>query len=260
MPQMQLGCQTITWGQDRADKQEQIVAAVADAGYQAIEYGSRFLDLDAPEQFAEILERHDIPLIALHTGWRPGDSTLQSTLEDLDRLIAFAEVNRTPFITASGPNGVPTLAANIDQLNTMGERCAEQDITFCYHNHYWEIQDDARGLRAVEEGTDPEVVSFCPDIAWIRKVTSDVTGTLRIIEPRVRLVHFKDYLSDDISIVDDETEFGKGILDFEEAFDYLKMLPVGTLWVIAEQWCSTEGLEPEESIRYNREFLQRFVE
>jgi hypothetical protein len=61
-------------------------------------------------------------------------------------------------------------------------------------------------------------------------------------------------------VVDDETEFGKGILDFDEIFAYIKTLPTDTLWVLAEQMCSADGLHPEESIRHNREFLQRFIE
>jgi sugar phosphate isomerase/epimerase len=73
-------------------------------------------------------------------------------------------------------------------------------------------------------------------------------------------VHLKDYLTDDLEIHDDETEFGKGIMDFDEAFEFLRGIPNDDLWVMAEQMCSAEGLSPEESIRHDLQFLQEHVE
>jgi inosose dehydratase len=256
---MHLGCQTITWGQERATKIEEIVATVADVGYEGLEYGSRFLDLDAPEQFRHLLERHEIALAALHMGWRPGENAREETLAALDQRIAFAQVTDTPLIIASGWPDAETVGAHLDQLEEMGRRCADAGMTLCYHNHYWEALDGGRALGMIAEGTDPDYLSFCPDIAWIRKATEDVIGVLRIIEARIPICHFKDYLSDDLEVNDDETEFGKGILDFDEAFEFLRGLPVDDLWVMAEQMCSADGLSPEEAIRHDLAFLQEHV-
>ena len=130
-------------------------------------------------------------------------------------------------------------------------------MTFCYHNHWWEIRDDARVLRAIAEQTDPSLVSFCPDIGWVRKATTRVVETLRIIESRIRLVHFKDYVADGLDAKDNETELGQGIMDFEEAFAFLRGLRLPELWLIAEQWKSSANhLTPEASIARNLEFLE----
>ncbi|MBD3292025.1 MAG: TIM barrel protein [Armatimonadia bacterium] len=260
MPQMHIGCQTITWGQERATKIDEIVATVAGVGYEGIEYGSRFLDLDAPEEFRALLERNEIELAALHMGWRPGENEASETLAALDQRIEFAEVTGTPLIIVSGWPDAETVCGNLDQLQAMGRRCADAGMTLCYHNHYWEALDDAAALRAIADGTDPALVSFCPDIAWVRKATKDVIGTLEIVADRVPIVHFKDYLSDDLDVNDDETEFGKGILDFDEAFEFLRGIPSDDLWIMAEQMCSAEGLSPEESIHHDLQFLREYAE
>ena len=259
MPRMHIGCQTITWGQERATKIEEIVTAVGDAGYEGLEYGSRFLDLQAPEKFREMLRQNEVALAALHMGWRPDDAERSETLTALDERIGFAEVTGTTYIIVSSGPDIETVGPHLDQLEDMGRRCAEAGMVLCYHNHDWEILDDARSLRTIADETAPELVSFCPDIAWMRKATPDVISALQIIEPRIPIVHFKDYLSDDFNKRDDETEFGKGILDFDEAFDFLRGLPVDDLWVMAEQMCSAEGLPPGESIRHNLQFLREFV-
>ena len=133
-------------------------------------------------------------------------------------------------------------------------------MTFCYHNHWWEILDHGRILREIHERTDPALVSFCPDIGWIRKATPNVLDVLRTMEPRIRLVHLKDYVADGLEPKDNETEFGRGIMDFGEAFAFLRGLALDELWIVAEQWkSSVSHLSPEESIRLNIEFLKGFV-
>ena len=51
MPKIRLGCQTITWKDERAEKCDYIVEQVAQAGYEGIEIGARFLDLDKAADF-----------------------------------------------------------------------------------------------------------------------------------------------------------------------------------------------------------------
>lgn len=83
--------------------------------------------------------------------------------------------------------------------------------------------------------------------------TGDIPGYRSTCKPRARI---KDYVSDDMTVLDDETEFGKGIMDFPEALAFLAALDKAEMWVLAEQADSAEGLAPEASISANHAFLQ----
>jgi sugar phosphate isomerase/epimerase len=205
------------------------------------------------------LKQNAIPLISLHEGWDPNAPFGQLGGADLDHVIDFALVTETPFIVVSGRDRGGWLASKADSLNVLGEKCRQRGVTLCYHNHFWEISDEAQVLRDIAQRTEPGKLSFCPDIGQIRKVTPRVMETLRIIESRIRLVHLKDFLTDDPAVRRDETEFGKGIVNFDEMARYLKGLPQPEMWVFAEQGSSAEGLTPEETIRANHKFLARWA-
>ena len=172
-------------------------------------------------------------------------------------MIRFARVTGTKFVNISGKDDDAQLKSGIASLNQIGKACSDNGMVLCYHNHGWEIRDDARILREIVDQTDPALVSFCPDLGWVRKLTPDFDGILKLIAPRVRLVHFKDYVADGLERLDDETEFGQGILDFDAAFRALRDHVRPDLWVIAEQWkSSVNHLSPEEAIRRNYLFLK----
>ena len=262
MPKIRLVCQTITWKDERAEKCDYIVEQVAQAGYEGIEIGARFLDLDKAADFKAVLDRNNIRLIALHTGWNPDQPDgSESDRKAIDPVIDFALATGAPFIVMSmgGIEKPGRLPVAIEHLNSTGQRCKQHGLTFCYHNHHWEIQDDARVLIELEKQTDPECVAFCADIGWVRKTTPKFLDVLRIIESRIGTIHLKDYVSDGLDVVTDETEFGKGIVDFNAVFEFLNGLRLDELWVFAEQWQSSDGLEPEESIRIDYRFLKDLI-
>ena len=261
-PRFRLACQTITWDNERTEKRDYTVEAVAKAGSEGLEIGARFLDLDRPDEFKRVLDRNGIRLIALHTGWNPfisGGS--QGESNEVDRAIDFAQVTETPFLAMSGKADKEQMVAEAEGLNAIGEKCRQKEMTFCCHNHWWEIEDDSRVLSEIAKRTDPALVSFCPDIGWVRKVTANIVEPLRIIESRIRLVHFKDYVADGVDEKDNETEFGQGIMDFDEAFTFLRGLKLDELWVVAEQWkSSVNHLRPEDCIQRNIEFLRQLTD
>lgn len=262
MVKIRLGCQTITWDNERSAKRDYTVEAVAKAGYEGVEIGARFLDLSKPAEFKDVLDRNGVRLVAIHTGWNPFlDPESATGANEVDQAITFARETGTPFLVMSGNERQQTEDVTaVAGLNSVGRKCEENGIVFCYHNHWWEIRNDGHLLAEIARRTDPGLVSFCPDIGWIRKTTPNVVNTLRIIEPRIRMVHFKDYVTDGLESKDNETEFGQGIMDFDAAFTFLKGLALDELWVIAEQWkSSVNHLSPEKSIRANAEFLSTFA-
>jgi len=259
-----IGCQTITWRGERKKKSEYIVQEIARAGYKGLEIGARFLDMNKPEEFKKVIDRNKTRLISLHClGGLQDPHSVEEDSEEFDKVIDFAKITEVSNIVISGTNSdtktIDEIITDAKQLNILGEKCKKHNITLCYHNHWCEIVDSARELREIEKNTDADLVFFCPDIGWIRKITPDVIKILRIIESRIRTAHLKDFLSDNFNTHTDETEFGKGIVDFQEAFDFLKNLKLEELWVFAEQSRSDNNLRPEEVIKENYEFLKKFL-
>ncbi|NOY82276.1 MAG: sugar phosphate isomerase/epimerase [Kiritimatiellaeota bacterium] len=261
-PCIRLACQTITWGEERVQKREESVRAVADAGYEGVEIGARFLDLDAAEPFRAFLDACGIRLTALHCGWNPFlDRAKKAPHDDLDALLRFAQTTATPYLVMSG-NAAQQREdiAAMKGLNEVAAECRKAGVTLCYHNHWWEIEDNARILREILDRTDPELVAVCPDVGWIRKITADVVAVLELMAPRIRMVHFKDYTAAGVPPMDNETEFGEGIMDFPTVFDWLGRLALNELWVVAEQWkSSVRHLPPGASIRRNISFLRKVM-
>lgn len=259
--QFHLGCQTITWDNERVEKRDYTVQAVAKAGYEGVEIGARFLDLTQPDQFRKQLEKNGIALISIHVGWNPfldKGGSVDKGRGEVEQAIAFARETKTPFLVMSGNPDQDV--KDIAGLNEIGLACQEAGMSFCYHNHWWELASDCYLLKAIVNHTDPALVGFCPDIGWVRKVTPDVEAVLDIMAPRIRMAHFKDWVAGGIDPMDNETEFGDGILDFEAAFRYLRRLPQDEMWVVAEQWKSSANhLSPESCIKRNYDFLSRFV-
>ncbi len=263
LPCLRLACQTITWGEERVQKCEESVRAVAAAGYDGVEIGARFLKLDAPQAFRALLDECGLRLVALHCGWHPFlDGPDKAPYDDLDTLLRFAQTTGTPFLVMSG-NAVQQREdiAAVEGLNDVAATCRDAGVTLCYHNHWWEIEDDARILREIIERTDPDLVAFCPDAGWVRKITADVVAVLELMAPRIRMVHFKDYVAAGVPPSDNETEFGEGIMDFQTVFEWLGGLALDELWVVAEQWkSSVRRLPPTASIRRNIAFLRNVIQ
>ena len=255
MATLRLACQTITWDPDRAEKRDHTIREVAAAGYDGIEIGARFLDMGRADEVRDVLTESGIQLVALHVGWNPFVGS--DDRDEFERVIAFAGVTGTPFVVMSGCGGRRRLVTDAAGVNDAGRQCRDCGIVLCYHNHWWEIEDDAAVLAEVARRTDPELVAFCPDIGWIRKTTRRVEETLQIIRPRIRMAHLKDYATDDLADRQDETELGEGILDFPSSLAFLRALEPNEVWVVAEQWrSSVNHLPPEQSVRANCRFLR----
>ena len=70
MGEISVGCQTAVWGEYRWGHLEETLAGVSQAGYDGVEIGARFLDLDEPDIFQELLKRYNLTLAGLHFGVR----------------------------------------------------------------------------------------------------------------------------------------------------------------------------------------------
>ena len=256
---MHIGCQTITFGDDQQDRFDSVLASVREAGYEGVEIGYRRCQSCDPVHLRELLDRHNLELFASHVGGNLADpdqaegerSLLQDVLDSLEQL----DVGTLMYSGLKFQDG-EQFERDLAMIRAAAEEAAKRGVRLRYHNHYWEMRDDARILRAlVDEGGDN--LGFCPDVGWIFKGGGgDVLETLELLRGRIGVVHFKDFAfpgtGEEYELCD-TVEFGRGIVPLEEVADWVKE-HAPDAWAVAEQDISV--LEPGVAVRENAAHLK----
>ena len=245
---MKIACQTITFGNEKHKMElEDIVKAVADAGYDGIETGFFRVGLNEAENYKIWLNKYNIKQAAIHIGGNFNDeASVKQQLENTPALIKFAQAVDCKNIFFSGsPSGdYKTVAEN---LNKLGKELSGGGLVLSYHNHDWEIKSD--GLYALCDNTDPAYLSFVPDIGWVVRGGANPVQVLEKLGGRVSNLHFKEFTDDGKF-----TELGKGVVDFKSVYEFMKDRD---MWIIAEQDSSEIGAV--ESVAQNYKYIKSLM-
>ncbi|UCC69603.1 MAG: sugar phosphate isomerase/epimerase, partial [Armatimonadota bacterium] len=142
--------------------------------------------------------------------------------------------------------------AGADTLNQAGARCREAGVRLCYHNHAWEFSqtDGRRPIDLLIAETDPDLVSFCPDVYWVHVGGDDPADFISRHRDRCPYFHFKDGLGGDQTR--EFRELGRGCMELKAALD--AALSVGPEWIVVEQ--DSTRRDPAQSSRISREYLR----
>lgn len=228
--------------------------AVADIGYQGLEFGSGLVEQAGGSATDTKRRLDDLGLRTFSYG-----TSLSDLTDDLDRVIEHARTLQCPYVVlfwapCESRQGVLELAA---QFNDIGGRLSEHGLTFCYHNHDHEFRtfDGETGLDILFGNTDAELVKAEIDIAWVRFAGADPAALIRRFGERCRLVHVKDIHSADVRGA--WTEVGTGIVDLRGSVE--AGVESGVDWFTVEQ-DQPRDLPPMESIRVSYQNLRRAVE
>ncbi len=259
---MRIGCQTITFGDDQHQHFDSVFASVREAGYEGVEIGYRRIAGCDPVRLRELLDQHNLELFASHIGGNLEDadqadnerSLLEDVLDCLQKLdVGILMYSGLRFDTEDQLN------SDLAMIRRTAQRATEQGVRLLYHNHYWEMRDDARILRSLlEEGGDD--LGFCPDVGWIFKGGADIIQTLELLRGRIGVVHFKDFAfpgtGEEYELCD-TVEFGRGIVPLADVATWMtKHAP--DAWAVAEQDISV--LEPGMAVRENAAYLIKSLE
>lgn len=239
-----LGLQLIIFGgkYDINTQTDEILDAIADTGYSAVEGGAR----DAVSYRKKLDER----------GLRYGGSHVSpGALGNLTPLIDYLRVMDAHDISNSGLMQWNNRTADdykqtIKVLNDAGRKLRDEDIHLHYHNHDFEfdkVDGDKTGFDLLLDGLDPQAVDFCIDVAWVQKGGHDPAEFLRRHAERIGYIHLKDYNADGWA------EVGQGVLDWPSVMTALAELPL-VRWAMVEQDNTTR--DPKESIAISRRFLR----
>ena len=209
---MDIGINSNLWPEEtHRTELPRILAEMAQAGYAGIEIGfQRVVDLYSPEIFLGMCTLEGLQVSGIHTPIQRYDD---GDLDYAKRAADFSQAINAKFMLVSGREGTgksqDEFKKTAEVLNQVGEICQESGLTYLYHNHWYEIVNDAEELHALCDLTDPNLVSLCLDIGWVERANaaSVVEVTTEFLD-RIAYFHLKE-TKDDIFV-----SLGDGIVDF----------------------------------------------
>lgn len=113
---------------------------------------------------------------------------------------------------------------NADQLNHIGELAKKTGLRAAYHNHNMEFRsyDGVSAYDKLLEWTDPALVTFEMDLAWVVTAGVDPVPYLKKQANRISLLHVKEVRKDARTVADElvaqTTEVGSGKIDWKRIF------------------------------------------
>jgi sugar phosphate isomerase/epimerase len=219
----------------------------ASAGYNWVEAAAhsegKFYRM-APREFGKLVKRSGLEPLSSHSGLNPGN---------YEKLIdEAAEAGMKYIILPSLPgewNGtIDGFQRAADFFNKAGERCRKAGLTFGFHNHQVEFME-INGRVPYDillERSDPRLVIFELDLAWITAAGKDPVAYFRKYPGRFEVWHLKDLTPEK-----QDATLGEGIIDFKPI-----LAEAGTAgmkyWFIEQDNCRTHS--PMESIRISRDY------
>ncbi|MTW84354.1 TIM barrel protein [Virgibacillus dakarensis] len=137
-------------------------------------------------------------------------------------------------------------------LEKVGKACFAEGITFCYHNHDFELNrlaDGRMALDAILQSTSSNHVKAEFDIYWLAKAGENPVEWIKRYHGRTPLVHLKDMITDEEQFF---AELGTGGVDIDAVLELGDEADVK--WWIVEQ--DESRLSPFESIEISMEYLR----
>lgn len=229
------------------------LAEAAEAGYDWVEAAShsegKFYGMK-PKEFGRLVRRSGLLPISSHSAVRPDN--YEQMVDDA------AEAGMKYIILPSLPGDwtgtIDGYQVTADFLNKVGAGCKKASIRFGFHNHQIEFMEIGGRVPydVLLELTDPKLVIFELDIAWITAAGKDPLAYFRNYPGRFEVWHMKDLTPEK-----QDATLGEGIIDFKPILAEARTAGM-KYWFVEQDHCRTHT--PMESIRISREYyLKRLL-
>lgn len=159
-------------------------------------------------------------------------------------------------IGGRGYSGIEDCEAFIAEANRVAENVYPHGFKFTYHNHSHEFMLNANGKTYMDmlvEGLDPVRTSFVLDTYWVQHGGADVRHWIEKLAGRVDILHLKDMGRDANGPF--ITEIGHGNIWWEGVLKTAEETGVQHYVVEQDIWPG----DPFESLKYSRQYLDRFL-
>ena len=230
----------------RADL-ERTLADIAAAGYKDVEMLASNRNYGMPPaQIRAVLDKNGLRAPSTHTA-----ATLA---EDLDRHLDEAATIGHQYLVVAGLPKRPTLDAYrawADRLNEAGAKARQRGIWVGHHNHAADMApvEGQVPYDLLVERADPSVTRLQLDVGNMAMSGRDPLEYMRRYGPRYWSFHVKDVAR--LGAAND-TELGKGIIDFKRLLGMIDRIDEKHLFVEQETY---PGSTPLESVRRDYTFL-----
>ena len=230
MSLVKVGVQKIVFGNRERKDLDGVLKDCKRAGYESVEIGFLF-DVYSPEQLREAADKYELEYPATHDSF---DNFAKD--KDVDKLIENTLAIGAKYLICSGVGkgkGLAGFKEAVSIFNKVGKKCKEASLTFCYHNHSFEFEefDGIKGIDVLGKETDPELVKFNIDVAWVHIGGEKLSEFIERYKDRCGYYHFKDAFIkgtppitawDAIREAITWTELGKGDVDLKSAYEAAK--------------------------------------
>ena len=242
-----VGAQLIIWGRRPLEDLRGVLEEASALGYAGVETGLEILR--ANPKPLDTLRAVGLELSGIHMNIEGVDSQL------IDEALSLLREAGSRYLIFSGAGGrensEENYRRNSKRLEEIGVKAGTYGVRVCYHNHWQEIVDDARGMRIILEETSPEHVYLCVDTYWVRCGGLTPAEFIRENLQRVVYLHFKDGTEEGLRR-HEFTELGRGVIDFPSI---MKVIEEGDMdWIVVEQ--DRTDRTPRESMAISREYLK----
>lgn len=223
------------------------LAGAAETGYTWIEAADhrdgKFYGMK-PKEFSKLVRKNGMVAISSHSGLNP---------ENYEKMIdEAAEAGMKYIILPSLPgdwsNTIDGYQRAADFFNRAGAKCRKAGITFGFHNHQVEFREINGRVPydILVEQSDPKLVIFEMDLAWISAAGKDPVAYFRKYPGRFEVWHLKDLTPEK-----QDATLGEGIIDFRPILAEARTAGM-KYWFLEQDNCRTHT--PMESIRISRDY------
>lgn len=235
-----IGAQLIVWGERQAKDLDGVLREVTSLGYAGVEMGPGPLERLADPK--ETFTSNRLVLVGLHIG--VGNMEI---VETCLQLLRKCDAHYLLFSGAGGRGNTDNeYRENSKFIRAVAEKCKNLDIKVCYHNHYQEIIDGAKGIKIILSEVGPELLSLCVDTFWVQYAGTSPVQFLNEHLDRVSYLHLKDLRDKEF------VELGQGVVDFPGVFKATEGKRIE--WAIVEQ--DRTKTTAKESMDASRRYLK----
>jgi len=204
----------------------------------------------APKEFGKLVKKVGMVPLSSHSHVLP--DTYEQMIDDA----AEAEMKyiMLPSLPHDWSGTIDGYQRASEFFNKAGEKCRKAGISFGFHNHQAEFQEINGRVPydVLLENTDPKLVTFELDIAWITAAGKDPIAYFRKYPGRFQVWHMKD-----LSPEKQDATLGEGIIDFKPILAEAKTAGM-KYWFLEQDNCRTHT--PMESIAISRSYyLEKLI-
>ena len=208
-----VGVQLYTVRDLMAKDVEATLKLVAEIGYRNVEFAGYFDH--SPEDIRRMLDDVGLAAPAAHVGQEHFENDVAAVID------AAATVGHEYIVVPALPghlrNSLDYYYETAERFNKWGGACRAAGLRFAYHNHDWEFQseDDKVFYDVLLDETDPDLVEFELDLAWIHVAGYSAVEYFKRHPGRFPLWHVKDMTAEGEMV-----DVGDGDMDFAPIIEH----------------------------------------